>query len=251
MAIRPRARLLLARNQPDPRPRRPGSHDRARRCGTTSTTSAFAICSSRSSRLRWAPPTERAAREARRRSQNLTTAPRPNPAAPRPAWRRRRRPWSQQADNARIEERGARLRVERGNARPAERLFRRDESDVVGEPQRNKAGRDARAAFAEDAGHSADAERPQGLAEIDPAVRIEPDTLDDDAEVGEAQRGLLRRVRPGDDEGRNIPRASPPGASAREGADACRERRATASGRRRAIARSARDRRPAPSRRRS
>src|SRR5208282_5379961 len=102
-----------------------------------------------------------------------------------------------------IEERGARLLSERRNARPAERLIRRDESDFVREAQRHKAGRGARAAFAEDAGHSTDAERPQGLVEIDPAVRVEPDTLNDHAEVREAQRSLFRRVLPGDDEGWN------------------------------------------------
>jgi len=44
------------------------------------------------------------------------------------------------------------------------------------------------------------------LAEIGSAAGVEPDPLDRNAEVDETPRRLVRRVRPGDDEGRNVPR---------------------------------------------
>src|ERR1700734_3288641 len=105
-----------------------------------------------------------------------------------------------------VRERRSRRLAERGNAAPAERLFRRDQRDLVRETERDQPGGDARAAFAEHAGDPARRKRTQGLAEIGSAAGLEPDPLDRKAEIDETPRRLVRRVWPGDDEGRNVPR---------------------------------------------
>ena len=96
--------------------------------------------------------------------------------------------------------------IERGHAWSAERLVGRNERDFVREPKRDQPRRHQRSALAEHAGDPADAERPQGLMEIDMALRIEGRALNHHAEVLKPPGCFVRRRRSCDHQRRRIPR---------------------------------------------
>ena len=98
---------------------------------------------------------------------------------------------------------GRRVGVEAQNAFPAERFWRGENNDFIGEPLPDQSRRQARAALAENPGQAARGQKSQRGIKIDAPPRVAVNIRDLDTRLAQARGPRFARPLAGDGQGRN------------------------------------------------